>query len=164
MGKSVPVYNRRNLENNIVKFRIALKKAAAFRDAEVNPLHKKVELFQRDVKNIPYHIFGAHSNCDKYFCRGGKANEEDLTTEMIECGLFQDIQKCLQRVIVNTNSCLLNKNNNVAEQFNSLVGKFGGKRVSTLTDEITGKRYAMRTIIESEVARMIGYNAWYTFY
>lgn len=77
-------------------------------------------------------MFGEHEICDelKYFtCT--KENEINYVPEMKECGLFQDIEVCIQRLLNNTKSLILNMDNNLAEHYNSVVCKFvGGKRVN----------------------------------
>lgn len=129
--KRVPIKLRKQLESNILKFRIAIKKSAEYRFLENTPYSEKIILFKQDVLNSPDHIFGEHKNCASYFCQGAKDGEINLVPELIECGLRNDIIRCLQRITANASSCLLNKNNNSAERFNSLICKFvGGKRVS----------------------------------
>ncbi|KAJ8964298.1 hypothetical protein NQ317_000094 [Molorchus minor] len=122
---------KKKLESSILKFRVAIKKAAEYRGKSVLTYPEKLSCFRKDVQNSIDHIFGSHEKCDEYFCTGVKAGEENLIPEIIECGLKQDIINCLQRVVTHSSSFLANKNNNAAELFNSLVNKYvGGKRVN----------------------------------
>lgn len=42
---------------------------------EQNYAHnEKVNLLKKDIMNGPYHVFGLHTNCNKYFCKK-KINE-----------------------------------------------------------------------------------------
>ncbi|KAK4882549.1 hypothetical protein RN001_005868 [Aquatica leii] len=67
-----------------------------------------------DLKNIPYHVFGNHSNCRTEYCTRKKNNEE------IYIPLLQT-----------TNRITRNVTTNYAERYMSLVSKFsGGKRVN----------------------------------
>lgn len=129
-NKLVPMKLRKKLENSILKFRIAIKKAAQYRSEEAGPFTDKLIFFRKDVLNSLDHIFGEHEKCDSYFCSGAKEGEENLLIEVTECGMKHDILKILQRITNNGSSFLLNKNNNPAERFNGLLCKFvGGKRV-----------------------------------
>lgn len=129
--KIIPLHLRRKLLSSILRFRISIRKSAEYR-AKINlNLGDRIPLFKKDILNCVDHIFGNHNNCEEYYCKGIKEGEENLIPAMAECGLKQDIINRLQRVLACSSSFLMNKNNNSAEQFNSLVNKFvGGKRVS----------------------------------
>lgn len=47
--------------------------------------------FAKDIINGPYHIFGQHTLCENYFCRGPKEREKNLVLEIIKCGLMNEI-------------------------------------------------------------------------
>ncbi|KAJ8928841.1 hypothetical protein NQ314_018538 [Rhamnusium bicolor] len=114
-NKLIPMKLRKKLENSILKFRIAIKKAAEYRFRE--------ELWTTYSENT--------KKSDAYFCSGPKEGEENLLVKVTECGLKHEILKSLQRITNNGSSLLLNKNNNPAERFNSVLCKFvGGKRIN----------------------------------
>ncbi|KAG5868248.1 hypothetical protein JTB14_035760 [Gonioctena quinquepunctata] len=56
---------------------------------------------------------------------------KDPTSLMKECGLYRDIQVCMNRFIIHIESLLYSMNNNVAEHYNSIVCKFvEGNRIN----------------------------------
>lgn len=86
---------------------------------------------RKDILNSPYHIFGKHSNCAQYFCTGRKLYELNLIDEVLQCGLMKEISTALRRVADNAKSLLLDVDNNICEQFNSVINKhIGGKRIN----------------------------------
>ncbi|CAH1103704.1 unnamed protein product [Psylliodes chrysocephalus] len=91
----IPLNLRKKLESNILRFRISIKKAAAFRIQMTVPLAEKIPLFQNDIKNFVAHIFGEYSNCEEYFCKGTIDQEENIMPELIRCGFIDDIMACL---------------------------------------------------------------------
>lgn len=128
----IPLKLRKKLEISILRFRVAIKKAAMYHTNTNKTYSEKLLGFKKDIINCPNHIFGNHTKCETYFCNR-YGNEEDLSHEVEVCGLGQDIRKCMQRIINNSSSIMADKNNNAAEQFNSLLNKFmGGKRVCSV--------------------------------
>lgn len=80
--------------------------------------------------NGPYHIFGQHTKCEKYFCNGSKQTEKNLIPEISNCGLMKEIAYILRRIVDNARS-LFDVDNNYCEQFNSIINKYiGGKRIN----------------------------------
>ncbi|KAJ8877089.1 hypothetical protein PR048_021541 [Dryococelus australis] len=75
------------------------------------------EELRKDILNSPFHVFGDHSKCSErqYFCDGlPKPREVNL----------------VQRAASNASSLILDVDNNMAENYNSVVAKFvGGKRI-----------------------------------
>lgn len=93
---------------------------------------------------------GNHKQCEKYFCNGKKANELDLLEEAEKCGLLREINLIVGRLVMHTESLLLNVDNNVCEQFNSVINKYlCGKRINF------SLRKSYNTRIESAV---VSYN------
>lgn len=131
-GKLVPVVLRNKLKNAIMRLRCSVAKAIKYRKAETGMHHNvKVSNLNKDLLNGPNHVFGDHSNCDIYFCKGAKENETNIVPNMIECGLYDDLKSCLYRLVHNASSLLLNMTNNHAELYNSVLCKFiGGKRIN----------------------------------
>lgn len=131
-SKLVPPYLRKKLEHNILRLRVAIKKAAEKRREEDATLTEKIVQLSKDILNSPSHVFGQHEKCVEigYFCDGAKPEEENLVPKMMECGLYPEIMKYLHRIVQHCSSLLLNMTNNAAEQYNSIVCKFtGGKRI-----------------------------------
>lgn len=77
---------------------------------------------KRDIENGPFHILGQHSNCELYFCNGSKV-EQNIVTEAEENSLMREISQIYNRVINNASSLLLEVDNNICEQFNSIINK-----------------------------------------
>ncbi|KAK5640569.1 hypothetical protein RI129_011380 [Pyrocoelia pectoralis] len=129
--KLVVPYLRTTLGNNIMRLRIGIKKAILYRRSQTLSLEQQVELLSKDIANCPKHVFGQHESCDSYFCQGNKEGEVNIVPDMIECGLFDDIESSGKRLVQNVHSLILNMKNNAAETYNSIVCKFvGGKRIN----------------------------------
>jgi len=54
---------RNIVKNNILKIRKEILEAAAARREENQPNHYKAVELQKDISNIPSHIFGEHKRC-----------------------------------------------------------------------------------------------------
>jgi len=81
--------------------------------------------------NSPYHILGEHKKCDKYFCKGSKTGDQNLVSIAENCGLMREINMANRRLYNNAQSLLKNVDNNICEQFNSMINKYiGGKRTN----------------------------------
>lgn len=116
-----------------MRLRTAITKAALHRMKEQLSLPEKIKLLEGDIKNAPSHVFGEHAKCKelKYFKCNPTEGEVNLVPSMKICGLYSDLEACLHRLIQNCSSLILNMDNNMAEQFNSIVCKFiGGKRIN----------------------------------
>lgn len=108
---------------------------------------KKIGL-RKDIFNSFHHILGNHEQCEEYFCKGKKLNEVNLDGDAEKCGLHREVKQIIGRLAMHADSLLMNVDNNVCEQFNSIVNKhLAGKRINF------SLRYATR--IESGV---ISYN------
>lgn len=75
---------------------------------------------------------GQHTNCDSYFCTGPKSTESfNLVPEAERGGMMGELQNIVSRLIVNAESLIENKTNNLCEQFNSIINKhIAGKRIN----------------------------------
>lgn len=62
------------------------------------PFNEQVISLRQDIYNAPYHVFGSHDECDKYYCKGKKQNETNLLPEMAKNGLLQAIMDGLARL------------------------------------------------------------------
>lgn len=86
---------------------------------------------RKNLSNGPFHRLGEHTNCETYFCNGSKINELNLVPEAVNGGIMSEIQNCVSRLITNAESLLENKDNNICEQFNSIINKHvAGKRIN----------------------------------
>ena len=65
--------------------------AIKYRKEDDGPVHTRAELLRNDILNSPYHVFGAHANCDKYFCTGEKDGEQNFVPKLKEEGILIEI-------------------------------------------------------------------------
>nr|XP_022903354.1 uncharacterized protein LOC111415749 isoform X2 [Onthophagus taurus] len=124
-GTFVPVQLRKLLENNIRRLRTAALSAAKYR-----ALHKNVRLLSQDLANSVHHVFGDHSNCGTYFCKRQQLGERNWIEELKNCGLYDDINSFVNRLIFNAHSLLTNMSTNVAECYNSVIAKYVAAAIS----------------------------------
>ena len=88
------------------------------------------KLLRKDILNSPFHIFGDHGNCDRYFCKKDQA-DKNFIPEFTASGLWGKIMEIINNLADNCTSLLFDVSNNVVENFNSKITKFtGGKRVN----------------------------------
>lgn len=74
---------------------------------------------------------GNHEQCETYFCQGNKKNEVNLYEDTEKCGLMREITPIIGRLATHADSLLMNVDNNVCEQFNSILNKhLAGKRIN----------------------------------
>ncbi|XP_076656376.1 uncharacterized protein LOC143361021 [Halictus rubicundus] len=89
---------------------------------------------QKDLTNIPSHVFGEHKECRRlgYFCdRIANNDEENMVPHLMEIGIYYKIQDIFRPLIAHAESLLYNSNNNSVESFNSIIAKYtGGKRIN----------------------------------
>jgi len=86
---------------------------------------------KKDLKNAPYHRFGQHQECNSYFCKGSKIGEINMVPEALRCGILLEIDKIMSRLVNNSSSLIEDLDNNICEQFNSIINKYvGGKRIN----------------------------------
>lgn len=128
----VSIKERNMLSNNVKRIRYGIVAAVNYYINKEDLNHtQKIILLKRDITNTPSHVFGDHSKCASYFCQGPKENETNFTTIMRNSGLFLDILVIIERIVRNSESLLLNMDNNAAELYNSLLAKsVGGKRIN----------------------------------
>lgn len=128
---------------NLKRLRTSILMATQYRiKEESTDFMGKVSALSGDLRNVPSHVFGVHKQCSAlgYYKRSWKDKEKNLIPEMVDCGLYQDIETCLHRLIYNAPSLINNMNNNIAEQYNSVVCKFvAGKRVNFIKRVLSSK-------------------------
>lgn len=69
------------------------------------------------------HILGDHKQCNSYFCNGPKPNEKDFVLETQKSGIVEEFMQIINRLANNADSLLMNVDNNIYEQFNSIINK-----------------------------------------
>lgn len=86
---------------------------------------------RKDITNSFLHILGDHRQCELYFCKGSKSNETNYFSLAQKSGIFQEFSQVVSRLANNADSLLLNVDNNICEQFNSIINKhLSGKRIN----------------------------------
>jgi len=58
-------------------------------------------------------------------------SDENLVLLAENCGMMMEINTIINRLVINSKSLILDLDNNICEQFNSLINKYiGGKRIN----------------------------------
>ncbi|XP_043263650.1 uncharacterized protein LOC122403914 [Colletes gigas] len=119
---------------NALRLRTAVKKAAEYRFKEKLRLVDQIKNLKEDMKNVPSHVFGEHKECQRlaYFCKKySDSNIVNYVPQLMQAGIFQNIQEAMQPLFAQAESLLYSLNNNAVESFNNIVAKFiGGKRIN----------------------------------
>lgn len=87
----------------------------------------------KDIYNSPYHV--QHYKCASYFCKGDTISETNLVKQAENSGMIDgmmiEIVNAVNRLVTNSNSLIIDVDNNICEQFNSVINKYiGGKRTN----------------------------------
>lgn len=153
IGKNTkyPIHLRKHILNNAKRFRIAITKAIDYRNKlNQQSKYQKISGLRKDISNSFCHILGNHEQCEEYFCKGKKLNEVNLYEDAEKCGIYREVNQIIKRLAMHADSLLMNVDNNVCEQFNSIINKhLAGKRINF------SLRQSYATRIESGV---ISYN------
>ncbi|KAF5285477.1 hypothetical protein FQA39_LY16632 [Lamprigera yunnana] len=96
----------------------------------------KYDLLGKDISNGPKHIFGDHTDCDQYYCKGAKEGEENLVPQLTPPLFFNAIMEINRRLVCNASSLFHDMDTNAAETINSIVAKFVGLS-ETSVDAVT---------------------------
>lgn len=85
-----------------------------------------------DITNAPNHrLFNSHKKCASYFCEKSADNLVDGCQSYGNEGIVKEINTIVSRLANNSKSLILDVDNNICEQFNSVINKFlGGKRIN----------------------------------
>ncbi|KMQ85131.1 hypothetical protein RF55_16498 [Lasius niger] len=123
---------RNVVKTNILKIRKEVIKAIDLRKEEKQPDHYKAMELQKDILNIPSHIFGEHKGCKK---RGRICDHDETKKNYVPFlklhGLYQKVESAIVYLSGYSDSLLLKFTNNPAESFNSIICKeIGGKRIN----------------------------------
>ncbi|XP_067203566.1 uncharacterized protein [Linepithema humile] len=124
---------RKVVGNNILKIRKEVVEAATLRREENIPHHSKATELQKDILNIPSHIFGEHKRCKERgrICEENREKMQNYVPYLKFHGLYQKIESAVTYLSAYSDSLLLNLTNNPAESFNSIICKtIGGKRIN----------------------------------
>lgn len=73
--------------------------------------------------NSFHHILGSHVRCEKYFCNGPKLNENSFIDDAEKSKVIDKIRQLANQLVTNADSLLMNVDNNVGQQFNSIINK-----------------------------------------
>lgn len=86
---------------------------------------------RKDITNSFRHILCDHRLCEPYFCNGPKLNEVNYIDKARTNGLLEEFIQIVNRLAKNAESLLMNVDNNICEQFNSIISKhLSGKRIN----------------------------------
>ena len=125
---------RNIIKSNILTIRKEVEKAAELRRKEQRPQHCKIIELQKDILNIPNHVFGEHKECEArgLMCKeNGNEMEKNYIPYLKFHSLYQHIENAIMFISGYSDSLLLNLTNNPAESFNSIICKeIGGKRIN----------------------------------
>lgn len=119
-----------------------------------NPLNEQIINLRQDIYNAPYHVFGSHNECAKYFCKGEKETETNLIPAMEKNGLLQKISDGLARMRQNAKSLLANEDTNTVEQFNSLIVKYTGSKRTNLACSESFQARVQLAVIQRNTGRV----------
>jgi len=137
--------------DNLVRLRTDVTKAIQYRKSEEKPLQQNILgrcltyviayyiLFyifiwgfldlKNDITNAPNHrLFDCHKKCAPYFCEKSADNSVYNCKSYENGGIVKEINIIVSN---NSKSLILDVDNNICEQFNSVINKFlGGKRIN----------------------------------
>ncbi|XP_070523169.1 uncharacterized protein [Cardiocondyla obscurior] len=126
------VQTRNIVKINILNIRKEVQSLAELRRKESKPQHCKAKALQKDILNIPSHVFGEHRRCEALgrMCKSNKT-EKNYVPYLKLFGLYEKIENAFIRLSGYSDSLLINCTNNPAESFNSIICKeISGKRIN----------------------------------
>ncbi|XP_077260812.1 uncharacterized protein LOC143896691 [Temnothorax americanus] len=124
---------RNIVRSGIPKIRQEVLDAAKSRKEEKQPCHKQGVELQKDILNIPSHVFGEHKRCKERgrTCEENREGTKNWVPYLKVHGLYQKIESAIMYLSAYSESLLLELTNNPAELFNSIICKeIGGKRIN----------------------------------
>lgn len=120
---------RKLIGERMLRLRKDIAAAVKYRKNENISEKQKLVSLREEIINAPFHVFGQHEKCASYFSH--KENEKNNVPSLKSSGLFGRVMEIVSCLADHTRSLLKDTNNNVVEQFNSIVAKFvGGKRIN----------------------------------
>lgn len=131
-GENISGNMRQMIKDRILRLRYAITEAVKYWKNKEDILYEeKLANLKKDLINGPNHVFGDHTNCSTYFCKGTKIGEINLVPVLKLLGVWDEIVAAKSLVLFHAESLLYKLNNNAAESYNSILAKFvGGKRVN----------------------------------
>lgn len=130
-NKKYPVAHRKLLKSNLVRFARGINCSVNYWRKSGLPKDVKIRELKQDIQNSPYHIFGDHTHCRSHFCNKETNADTNYVPEMKISTIFQDILETMNLMSFHSTSLIENVDQNIVEQFNSIVAKFvGGKRIN----------------------------------
>jgi len=123
---------RQTIIDRILRLRYAITEAVKYwKNKKGISFEKKLLNLKKDLINDHSHVFGEHTNCRVYFCKGKKDGEINVVPEMKSLGIWDELVAVKSLILFHAESVLYKVNNNAAESYNSILEKFiGGKRVN----------------------------------
>ncbi|KMQ89298.1 hypothetical protein RF55_11082 [Lasius niger] len=123
---------RNVVKSNILNIRKEVIEAIDLRKKQEQPHHDKAKELQKDILNIPSHIFGEHKRCKE---RGHICDLDETKKNYVPFlklhDLYQRVEKAIIYLSAYSDSLLFKFTNNPAESFNSIICKeIGGKRIN----------------------------------
>ncbi|XP_063231011.1 uncharacterized protein LOC134535725 isoform X2 [Bacillus rossius redtenbacheri] len=123
--KNFPTEARKILKSSIPRFTVAAR--SAIRHCANSG--DKVEDLIKDLSNGPYHVFGEHSNCSKYFCSQESSN--CYIESLKDSKIFDQVESLVNRLVAKAPRLIADKTSNQAEFYMSLLAKYNaGKRIN----------------------------------
>lgn len=120
------------------------------------PLNERIKMLEKDLLNIPQHIFGQHSNCADYFKQKCNVNETNIFEEvrLERSNILEKFTGIINSIASKSNSLIVDVDQNICEQFHSNVAKcVGGKRVNfTISNSYEAR--TMAAIIQHNTGRV----------
>ncbi|ODM91485.1 hypothetical protein Ocin01_15192 [Orchesella cincta] len=102
---------------------------------------------REDIRNVPYHIFGRHTNCKSYFQCSKKGQEEDLVDQLKSTPLFLEVVDAIDRVASLARSLIRRENSNIVECYFSVCAKYlEGKRKNLGSGSLYHQRISAATL------------------
>jgi len=123
----IPIQERRLVSSDFPRFGIAVRKSVDhYQQNKTSTSWKDLE---HDLRNIPFHIFGQHYKCKKYFCDKVTTPEENKIPAFVKMNFWAPLQLALNRVVRLAKSLIEKKTTNPAENFMAVANKYiEGKR------------------------------------
>ncbi|XP_050315892.1 uncharacterized protein LOC126750357 [Anthonomus grandis grandis] len=136
LGKDVnagPLVLRKQISKEQLRLRYAVTKTIEHRKNEGVPMLEKIKLLKQDIDNSISHVFGEHKLCAElgYFCHEQYKPSGSILSDLKMTDLYDKLYSFVSYLSRNSVSLIQDVDNNVSDQFNSIIAKFiGGKRIN----------------------------------
>jgi len=120
------------VKDNISNIRKKVIEAIDLRREQEQPDHYKARELQKDILNIPSHVFGEHKRCKERdrICDLDETKKNYVPFLKLH-GLYQKVENAITYISTYSDNLLFKLTNNPAESFNSIICKeIGGKRIN----------------------------------